>query len=46
MVLVTLAGQIQKQKVCKMLDKLMVISLYALPTVILLVACLFLSKKK
>jgi hypothetical protein len=46
MVLGILVAQTQRQGVYKMLDKLMVITIYAIPTIMLLVTCLVLAKKK
>jgi hypothetical protein len=46
MVLEILGAQTQRQGVYKMLDKLMVITMYAIPTIMLLVTCLVLAKKK
>ena len=46
MVLAILVAQTLRQRAYKMLDKLMVITVYAIPTIMLLVACLVLAKKK
>jgi hypothetical protein len=44
--LATQEGLIQKQWDIKMIDKLFIISLYAIPTIGLLLVCFWIAKKK